>query len=170
MISGVASRAEAQVLDQRRRQREHGRRQPAEKRGTQPSRPPRARTHRCRPACRRLRSGRPAPWRRRTAVDRAPARAPQSPRQPRHWFEQRLRAWSRRGPSSNLLPVQYHRWSATWPLIITAERSLPETATLRLRRPLRLHQLAERRHAQMHAARLCSASEVVPGALSSSAQ
>src|SRR4051812_43903393 len=33
---------------------------------------------------------------------------------------------------SNFAPVQYQRWSATWPLIITAERSLPDTATLRL--------------------------------------
>src|SRR3954454_2073935 len=38
---------------------------------------------------------------------------------------------------SNLLPVQYQRWSATWPLIMTAERSLPETATLRLAGHLR---------------------------------
>src|SRR4051794_41964242 len=33
---------------------------------------------------------------------------------------------------SNLPPVQYQRWSALCPVIITAARSLPETATLRL--------------------------------------
>src|SRR3990170_5427926 len=33
---------------------------------------------------------------------------------------------------TNALPFQYQRWSAAWPLIITAERSLPPTATLRL--------------------------------------
>ena len=37
----------------------------------------------------------------------------------------------------NCLPSQYQRWSALWPLIITAARSLPETATLRLRGPAR---------------------------------
>ena len=33
---------------------------------------------------------------------------------------------------ANALPVQYQRWSALWPVIITAARSLPDTATLRL--------------------------------------
>ena len=33
---------------------------------------------------------------------------------------------------ANFLPSQYQRWSALWPPIITAARSLPATATLRL--------------------------------------
>ena len=33
---------------------------------------------------------------------------------------------------TNVFPSQYQRWSARWPDIITAERSFPATATLRL--------------------------------------
>ena len=48
-----------------------------------------------------------------------------------------------------VLPSQYQRWSAWRPPIITADRSLPATATLRLPGCTALQQVAERRHAQM---------------------
>ncbi len=50
---------------------------------------------------------------------------------------------------TKVLPSQYQRWSASCPHIITAERSLPATATLRLPGWTLLQQVAQRRHAQM---------------------
>ena len=57
----------------------------------------------------------------------------------------------RRAPVSVTKPCrsQYQRWSTLWPPIMTAARSLPATATMRLRGRRCLHQLAKRRHPQM---------------------
>ena len=75
--------------------------------------------------------------------------APRSPRRPRHWSAQRLAGMEPRKVRLELVAVQYQRWSATWPLIITAERSLPDNRDVAGSPATSLHQLAERRHAQM---------------------
>src|SRR6185437_13114819 len=43
-----------------------------------------------------------------------------------------LGGWRTERSVANRPPSQNQRWSARWPLIITAARSLPATATLRL--------------------------------------
>ena len=57
-----------------------------------------------------------------------------------------------------------------WPPIITAARSLPATATLRLAGVAPLQQIAERRHLAGAPAKRCSWSTTIPATRSSSAQ
>ena len=102
-------------------------------RGRRPRRRRRARTGRRRPACLRPRPriARALAWQKGGGSSGAPG-----------WASAAATAAFTFGTTcgtdaparsvSNFLPVQYQRWSTLCPLIITAARSLPDTATLRL--------------------------------------